>query len=114
MMDQDMLSFDGLQHVERCLCTKDLSSLRCCCKFFSKISSIFNIFSIKSTGYILNGDIFKQSKGIAMGNNAAPPLAIIYMHDLEEKFAKDPQALFSGKDTLTIFSLYTRETVKSL
>jgi len=34
--------------------------------------------------YTLNGQCRKQSKGIAMGNPAAPPLAIIYLNNLEE------------------------------
>jgi hypothetical protein len=34
--------------------------------------------------YLHNGSLKVQTKGIAMDNCAAPPLAIIYMHYIEE------------------------------
>ena len=33
-------------------------------------------------------DFYKQTEGIAMGNRLAPPLAIVFMHNLESSFVK--------------------------
>jgi hypothetical protein len=67
------------------------------CDFFSahKMESIFPILSTEDfktlikmclyeDRYLFNGECRKQMDGIAMGNCAAPPFAIIYMHHIEE------------------------------
>ena len=59
----------------------------------------------------MNGHIFKQSKGIAKGYNAAPPLAIIYMHDLEEKLCKRSSSIiFRQRYIDAIFIVYSRNS----
>ena len=35
------------------------------------------------SNYIRFGEVYHQREGIAMGNNLAPPFAIIFKHDLE-------------------------------
>jgi hypothetical protein len=45
--------------------------------------------------YLLEGEHKKQVNGIAMGNCAAPPLAIIYMHMIEgEILSRSPEIIF--------------------
>lgn len=39
---------------------------------------------LSSDTYFINDSSYKQTKGVAMGNSAAPPLAIIYIHYIEE------------------------------
>ena len=67
------------------------------CEFFTahKMETTFSVLSIEDfrtlikmclyeDRYLFNGECRQQMEGIAMGNCAAPPFAIIYMHYIEE------------------------------
>ena len=56
--------------------------------------------------YILDGKIRKQSTGLAMGNNAAPILASIFMHFVEEKIFERYEIPFWARFVDDVFLVY--------
>jgi hypothetical protein len=64
--------------------------------------------------YLLEGEHKKQVNGIAMGNCAAPPLAIIYMHKIEsEILRRSPDIIFWKRYIDDVFFI-TNSTPDSL
>ena len=55
--------------------------------FYLSLSDVRQLllFVLKSNYFECNGSVFRQRKGLAMGNHLAPPLAIIFMGKLEEE-----------------------------
>ena len=60
--------------------------------------------------YLLEGKLFSQTSGIAMGNSAAPPLAIIFMDYIENKILDTISGIIFWKRYIDdVFSISTVE-----
>lgn len=56
--------------------------------------------------YIMEGNFYKQKMGIAMGNNAAPAFASIFIHYIERQILQSEEILFWCRYVDDIFLIY--------
>ena len=70
------------------------------------VDNINDLLTFVLNNYLRFGDDVYRQEGVAMGNQLAPPLAIIFMHCLEEKCSKQPvKSLLCTPDTSMTQSL---------
>ena len=66
---------------------------------------------LESDSILIDGKGFKQQSGLAMGNNLAPVLAIIYMNEIDQQITTKTNGLVILKryTLMIILHLYYRD-----